>query len=430
MVIHMSIVIEKVHGREVFDSRGNPTVEAELKLSNGAIVRAMVPSGASTGKHEALELRDGESRLMGKGVTKAVRNIDEIIAPKIVGNSPLEQEKLDMLMIELDGTENKSKLGANAILAVSMAIAKAGALVKNIPLYQHLGELFSVPKVLLPVPSFNVINGGAHAGNNLDIQEFMVFPYKAKSFRRAMEIGVEVYHELKNLLKKKYGKNAINVGDEGGFAPPLSATHEPLDLLVTVVENLGYQDVLGFALDSAASEFYKEGVYHLEGRNMSGGELIDFYKQLVESYPIVSLEDPFDEEDFENFAQLTKEIGNKIQIVGDDLLVTNVKRIQKGIDLKAVNALLLKVNQIGTITESFEAAKLVRDAKWGIMVSHRSGETEDPFIAHLAVGIASGQIKTGAPCRSERLAKYNELLRIEEGMTSPIFANDSFRYPI
>ncbi len=429
-----NIVIQKIKAREIFDSRGNPTIEVDLFLSDGNMTRAMVPSGASTGVHEALELRDGGKRLLGKGVLKAVQNVNEVIQPKVQGLSPVEQKNIDEILLDLDGTENKSKLGANAVLAVSMATCKAGALVKQVPLYEHVRELSGRTDLILPVPSFNVINGGAHAGNDLAIQEFMLFPMGARSFRNAMEIGVECYQTLKIILKQKYGRNAINVGDEGGFAPPLATTREALDLLLKTVEECGYEDEIKFTMDAAASEFFKDGKYHVDGNTLTSEQLLDYYEDLITTYPLVSLEDPFQEEDFVTPASLTQKHGERLQVVGDDLLVTNIKRIRMALEKRSVNALLLKVNQIGTVSESIEAATLAFDNHWGVMVSHRSGETTDPFIAHLVVGLATGQIKSGAPCRSERLAKYNELLRIEEQMRdegkSVRYAGTSFRAPL
>lgn len=403
--------ILNVKSREILDSRGNPTVETEITTKKG-ISRASVPSGASTGIHEALELRDGGRRYLGKGVSKAVNNVNKIIAKKIIGKS-FDQETVDQLMIHLDGTYNKEKLGANAILSVSMAFCRAIALEKDVPLYRHIAGLFDNKKLALPVPAFNIINGGQHAGNKLDIQEYMLLPVGAKSFREALEIGSEVYHELKGLLKKDYGKGAVNVGDEGGFAPPMSCYEEPFDYIMDAVEKLGYFKKIKLGIDSAATSFYRHGKYYLEGQELSANDLIDRYMELIKAYPVVSIEDPFVEDDFDAFAKLTKQ-AKKVQIVGDDLFCTNQQRIQKGIIMDSCNALLLKINQIGTITEALDAAKLAMNNKWGVMVSHRSGETDDSFIADLAVGLGNGQIKSGAPCRGERLAKYNQLLRIEE----------------
>ncbi|XP_031103606.1 enolase [Ipomoea triloba] len=438
--------IQSVKARQIFDSRGNPTVEVDVCLSNGHLARAAVPSGASTGIYEALELRDGGSEYLGKGVSKAVNNVNSIIGPALVGKDPTDQTGIDNFMVQqLDGTQNewgwcKQKLGANAILAVSLAVCKAGAAVKNIPLYKHIANLAGNKKLVLPVPAFNVINGGSHAGNKLAMQEFMILPVGASSFKESMKMGCEVYHHLKAVIKKKYGQDATNVGDEGGFAPNIQENKEGLELLKTAIEKAGYTGKVVIGMDVAASEFYgKDKTYDLnfkeennDGKQkISGDQLKDLYKSFVSEYPIVSIEDPFDQDDWETYAKLTTEIGEKVQIVGDDLLVTNPKRVAKAIEGKTCNALLLKVNQIGSVTESIEAVKMSKKAGWGVMTSHRSGETEDTFIADLAVGLATGQIKTGAPCRSERLAKYNQLLRIEEELGSDaIYAGASFRAPV
>ncbi len=403
--------ILKIKSREILDSRGNPTVETEIYTKNG-VSRASVPSGASTGVHEAVELRDGGKRYLGLGVSKAVKNVNTTIAKKIVGKT-FDQEKIDKLMIKLDGTYNKEKLGANAILSVSMAFCKAHALEQGIPLYKHIADLAGNKKLLLPTPAFNIINGGKHAGNQLDIQEYMLLPVGAKTFKEALQIGSEVYHELKKLLAKDYGRGATNVGDEGGFAPPMSCYEDPFDYIMDAVEKLGYYKKIKLGIDAAATSFYRGNKYYLEGQEMSTSDLVETYIETANAYPIVSIEDPFVEDDFEAFAKLTKKTKN-IQIVGDDLLCTNQQRIQKAIIMDSCNALLLKVNQIGTITEALEAAKLAMNNEWNVMVSHRSGETTDSFIADLAVGLGNGQIKSGAPCRGERLAKYNQLLRIEE----------------
>ena len=408
----MKFQIRDIRAREVLDSRGNPTIEAEVKTEKG-ISRAMVPSGASTGIHEALELRDKDNRYLGKGVRKAVGNVNKIIAKKLIGLDCRDQRDIDRLMIELDGTENKSNLGANAILAVSMAVTRASALEQDIPLYGRIAELADNKRIALPVPSMNVINGGRHAGNKLDIQEYMILPLGAKNFTEGVRFCAEVYHNLKSIIKEKYGKNAINVGDEGGFAPPLDRAEEPLNLILEAVEESGYQDEIKLGIDAAASEFYKDNSYFFEGKNLSGEELGDFYSDLLRSYPIVSCEDLFAQDDWDSWIEFTKKY-NKIQIVGDDLLVTNVKRIKRAVELNACNALLLKINQIGTISESIDAAKFSIKNGWNVMVSHRSGETEDSFIADLTVGLGNGQIKSGAPCRSERNSKYNQLIRIEE----------------
>jgi len=431
-VITLKGKITKIIAREILDSRGNPTVEVDLYLDSvKKPFRSMVPSGASTGIHEALELRDGDkTRFHGKGVLKAINNVTTVIAPAVMGMDPTKQEEIDKIMLELDGTPNKSKLGANAILAVSMATCKAGAAIKEVPLFQHVADLAGVDKVVLPVPSLNVINGGTHAGNNLDVQEYMMLPVGASSFREAMRMGAEVYQLLKKIIKEKYGRDAINVGDEGGFAPPLSKMTEPLDLILKAIDESGYTGKIKVGLDSAASEFFKDGKYSVEGKLVEGGDLVEIYKEIAGNYPVVSYEDPFNEDDFENHAILTAALGKDIQIVGDDLLVTNRKRIEKAIEMKAVNALLLKVNQIGSVTEAMDSCKLSQDSGWSVMVSHRSGETEDSFIADLVVGLKTGQIKTGAPCRSERLAKYNQLMRIEEELAgNAIFAGKNFRFP-
>ena len=416
--------IKDIVAREVIDSRGNPTVEVEVITKGKGYGRAIVPSGASTGSHEALELRDKEKRFGGKGVLLAVENINSIIKPEIVGYDSRMQREIDFIMIELDGTPNKSKLGANAILAVSLAVAKAAADTAKVPLYKYLGGCNSY---ILPVPMMNVINGGKHAGNELDIQEFMIMPVGAMTFAEAVRIGVEVYHNLKNVIVEKYGKTAINVGDEGGFAPPLKKAEEALDLLMESIKRAGYEDDVVLALDCAASEFYEDGYYKIEGKKLSREELLEYYKNLVNSYPIVSIEDPFHEEDFEGFRMITKELN--IQIVGDDLFVTNVERLKKGIELGAANALLLKVNQIGTLSEAIDAANLAFRSKYSVIVSHRSGETEDTTIADLSVALNTGQIKTGAPARGERTAKYNQLIRIEEELGFSKYTGKNFRNP-
>lgn len=425
----VTMKIQTIKAREILDSRGNPTVEVDVTTKKG-LFRAMVPSGASTGVHEALELRDGdESRYLGKGVLKAVENVNSIIAPEIEGMNCEKQESIDKKMLRLDATENKSKLGANAILAVSMAVCKAGAASKKVPLYQHIADLAGVKEMVMPVPSFNVINGGSHAGNKLAMQEFMILPVGAPSFREAMRMGAEVYHNLKKVIKAKYGQDAVNVGDEGGFAPNIQDNKEGLELLKEAIEKAGYTGKVKIGMDVAASEFYKDKQYDLNFKGDSpdlktGDEMIELYKRFIDEYGLVSIEDPFDQDDWENYSKLTAAVDT--QIVGDDLLVTNPKRIKKAIDVKAVNALLLKVNQIGSVTESIEACKMAQEAGWGVMVSHRSGETEDSFIADLVVGLKTGQIKTGAPCRSERLAKYNQLMRIEEELNCG-YAGEGFR---
>ncbi len=407
----MSAIVE-VRGREVLDSRGNPTVEAEVLLESGATGRAIVPSGASTGEREALELRDGDpKRFHGKGVLKAVDNINGEIAKKLVGMESTNQREIDLTLIELDGTENKSRLGANAILAVSMAVARASAQELDIPLFEYLGGKFGVR---LPVPLMNVINGGAHADNPLDIQEFMIVPVCGDSFKEALRAGVEVFHTLKKVLKEK--GFSTNVGDEGGFAPNLGSTEEALDTLITAIEKTGYkagEDIL-LALDCASSEFFENGKYRLEGKEMSSDEMITFYEKLIERYPIISIEDPLSENDWEGWKNLTKAIGDKVQLVGDDLFTTNPKILAKGIEEGVANSILVKLNQIGTLSETLDAIMLAKENSYAPIISHRSGESEDTFIAHLAVATNAGQIKTGSASRSDRIAKYNELLRIEE----------------
>lgn len=427
--------IQKIKAREIFDSRGNPTIEVDLTVDDH-LVRSAVPSGASTGVHEALELRDtdNKSRLLGRGVLHAVKNVNEKIAPKLIGISPADLRAIDKMMFDLDGSgPSKKNLGANAILAVSMAVTRAGAIEKHVPLYQHIGELANKKGYVFPVPSFNVINGGEHGGNKLDIQEFMILPVGAKTFKEALVTGAEVYQNLKNIIKDKYGRPAINVGDEGGFAPNLSKTEEAIDLIMSAIKKAGHEGKVKIGFDAAASEFYLDdkNAYSYEGKTISADELLDKYMEIIKTYPVITFEDPFDEEDFDSFSKMVAKIGQKVQIVGDDLLVTNVERIQKAINKKSCNALLLKVNQIGSVSESIDACKLSKDNKWGVMVSHRSGETEDSFIADLVVGLKTGQIKTGAPCRSERLAKYNQLLRIEEELDekgiSHTYAGTDFR---
>ncbi len=392
-----------IKAREILDSRGNPTVEVELRTDEG-VYFGIAPSGASTGSYEAYELRDGGKRYHGKGVLKAMENIEKIIRPALL-NKEVNYKEMDKIMINLDGTPNKSKLGANAIVAVSMALLKAQS--KN-KVYEFLGGN------LLPMPQLNIINGGLHAGNNLSIQEFHIIPVGAKTFKQAIQFSSEVYHQLKKNLKEKYGRNAINVGDEGGFAPNLNETRDALNEIVKSIEDMGYKKEVKLSIDSAATDFYKDGKYDIDGKRLDQGEMVDYYKELVKEYEIISIEDPFEENDFEGFAILNKEIGNKIQIVGDDLLVTNPNRLKKAIEMNSVNALLLKINQIGTISESLEVANMCKENNLNIVVSHRSGETEDYLIADFAIGINAGQIKTGAPARGERTVKYNRLLRIEE----------------
>ena len=407
--------IEKVWAREVLDSRGNPTVEAEITV-RGHRITAIAPSGASTGSWEAHELRDGGDRYGGKGVLKAVENVRGEIAKRIAGMDPTDQRAIDEAMIELDGTENKKRLGGNATVAVSLAVARAGAMCNNIPVYEHVGG----DHVTLPVPMLNIINGGKHAGGNLKIQECMIIPAGAKTFSDCLRMSTEVYMHLKSILKSKYGVGAINIGDEGGFAPPLDTVDEALSTIVEAISDAGYvpgKDVY-LAMDAASSEFFDNGVYTVDGMNLSAGELADHYVELTKTHPLISIEDPFFEDDFETTAELTKKIGSHVQIVGDDLFVTNTKRLSRGIEQGAANALLLKVNQIGTVTESGDAAKMSFDNGYNVVVSHRSGESEDTTIADLSVGWGSGEIKTGAPARGERTAKYNRLLRIEEDLGS------------
>lgn len=429
--------MKSVKARQIIDSRGNPTVEVDLITGAGDLFRSAVPSGASTGIYEALELRDGDKSVYGgKGVLQAVKHINEILGPKLVGSDARDQANVDALMLELDGTQNKSKLGANAILGVSLSVCRAGAGAKKIPLYKHIQEISGTKELVMPVPAFNVINGGSHAGNNLAMQEFMILPVGASSFAEALRMGSEVYHILKGIIKSKYGQDACNVGDEGGFAPNVQDNREGLILLMDAIEKAGYTGRIKIGMDVAASEFYtKDGKYDLNFKKQpndgshvhTAQSLCELYKEFVRDFPIVSIEDPFDQDDWSSWAALQSSVD--IQLVGDDLLVTNPKKIAEAIEKNACNALLLKVNQIGTVTESIQAALDSKAAGWGVMVSHRSGETEDNFIADLSVGLASGQIKTGAPCRSERLAKYNQLLRIEEELGNVRYAGEAFRSP-
>lgn len=427
--------ISSVKAREILDSRGNPTVEVELTTENG-LFRASVPSGASTGAYEAFELRDGGDRYMGKGVLQAVKNVDEILGPAVIGMDPTEQQAIDDVMIKIDGTPNKSNLGANAILGISLAASKAGAAAKGIPLYAHYADLAGnkEPKFTMPIPCFNVINGGSHAGNKLAFQEYFVIPTGATSFSEAMQIGCEVYHTLGKIIKAKFGGDATLIGDEGGFAPPCD-NREGCELIMEALKKSGYEDKCTIGLDVAASEFKVKGedAYDLDfkydGNVISGEALGDLYQSLAKDFPIVSVEDPFDEDDWVNWSKFTSKNGEAFQVVGDDLTVTNIEKIERAIEEKSCTCLLLKVNQIGTISESIAAVTKAKQAGWGVMTSHRSGETEDTYIADLAVGLCTGQIKTGAPCRSERLAKYNQLLRIEEelGAENTIYAGAGFR---
>jgi len=411
----LGIIID-VFAREVLDSRGNPTVEVEVWTENGVFGRALVPSGASTGAFEAVELRDGDkSRYLGKGVLKAVENVNEVIAPEVVGMDVFDQVGIDQLLIDLDGTPNKGKLGANAILGVSIAVARAAANELGMPLYKYIG---GVNGKLLPVPMMNILNGGEHADNNVDIQEFMIMPVGAPNFREALRMGAEIFHSLRAELKSK-GLNTA-VGDEGGFAPNLSSNEEALATIVTAIEKAGYKagEEVVLALDVAATELYDKDrkVYRLEGegRELTAEEMIDYYADLVEKYPIISIEDGLDEEDWEGWKLLTEKLGDRVQLVGDDLFVTNTERLRKGIEKGVANSILIKLNQIGTITETLDAIELAKVHGYTAVISHRSGETEDTTIADLAVALNAGQIKTGAPSRTDRVAKYNQLLRIEE----------------
>jgi enolase len=408
----MGGTIKGVHARQVLDSRGNPTVEVDVILEEGYIARAIVPSGASTGKYEALELRDGKKPYLGKSVMNAVYNVNKTISKNLIGKRPENQAEIDNIMLKLDGTPNKSKLGANAILGVSMAVCRAGAFSAGIPLYKHIGNIAGNKRFSVPVPYANVINGGKHAGSKLEMQEFMIVPIGAKNFADATRYTVEVYQTLKKILIQGYGKSSANVGDEGGFAPALEAPEEALGLLEEAIKEAGYEKEVKIAMDPAASEFFHEGTYL--ANNLTKEQMVDYYLDLIKKYPIISLEDPFDQDDFESYARLTKSVKKSFQVVGDDLLVSNVERIKIGLKKKLCNALLLKVNQIGSVTEAINAANLALKNNWHVMVSHRSGETEDPFIADLVVGLNTKQIKIGAPCRSDRTSKYNQLLRIEE----------------
>jgi enolase len=409
----------------VIDSRGNPTVEADMVTTDG-LFRAIVPSGASTGIYEAVELRDGGSKFMGKGVMKAVNAVNDVIAPALIGKDPTDQRAIDDMMIDMDGTPNKANLGANAILAVSTAAVHAGAGAKGMPLFRHIAEIAGNPvSNVLPVPCFNVINGGEHAGNALAFQEFFVIPSGADTFSEAMMIGTEVFHNLKSVIKAKFGGDATLIGDEGGFAPPCTV-ESGLEMLMEATEKAGYLDKVEIGLDVASSEFKVAGKneYDLDFKTsgsakdksmlLSGDELMAFYRDISEKYPIVTIEDAFDQDDWANWSTFTSQVGEKVQVVGDDLTVTNIEKVKRAVDEKAANCLLLKINQIGSISESIDAVKLSKQNGWGVMTSHRSGETEDTTIADIAVGLCTGQIKTGAPCRGERTAKYNQLLRIEE----------------
>ncbi|WP_280769474.1 phosphopyruvate hydratase [Salipaludibacillus daqingensis] len=406
-------LITDVYARQVLDSRGNPTVEVEVHVESGAFGRAIVPSGASTGEYEAVELRDGGDAWMGKGVSKAVENVNEVIAPELVGYDALDQLGIDQLMIELDGTPNKAKLGANAILGVSMATARAAAEALGLPLYVYLGG-FSAKT--LPTPMMNILNGGEHADNNVDIQEFMVMPVGAESFTQALQMGAEIFHNLKKVLSSK-GYNTA-VGDEGGFAPNLASNEEALSTIIEAIEKAGYKpgEQVQLAMDVAASEIYEDGKYNLKGEGVvkTSEEMVDFYEELCNKYPIISIEDGLDENDWEGFKLLTERLGDKVQLVGDDLFVTNTEKLSRGIKEGIGNSILIKVNQIGTLSETFDAIEMAKRAGYTNVISHRSGETEDSTIADIAVATNAGQIKTGAPSRTDRVAKYNQLLRIED----------------
>lgn len=407
--------IKSVHARQIMDSRGNPTIECDVKLSGGAFGRAAVPSGASTGSFEALELRDGGNAYMGKGVMTAVKNVNEIIAPAIIGMPANDQTTLDEKMLALDGTANKEKLGANAILAVSLAAARAAAEQSGLPLYKYIANVYGNENpCVLPRPMMNIINGGAHADNGLDAQEFMIIPNGAKNEADAIRMGSEIFHHLKKILKS--GGNSTNVGDEGGFAPNFHSCAQALDTIIAAIRDAGYipGDQVSIGLDVASSEFYADGVYNFEGKKLSSDQMIEFYEKLIAQYPIISIEDALAEEDWDGWRKLTDAIGKKCQLVGDDLFVTNPMRLHRGIDAGVANAILIKVNQIGTLTETLRAIKMAQDAKYGVIISHRSGETEDTTIADLAVATNAGQIKTGSMSRTDRMAKYNQLLRIEE----------------
>jgi len=440
-VVHTQMAtIDSVKARQIFDSRGNPTVEVDI-MSGGQLHRASVPSGASTGAYEAVELRDQGDRYMGKGVLGAVANVNDKIAPKILGMDPTDQTAIDNLMNEMDDTSNKANLGANAILGVSLAVSKAGAAAKGVPLYRHYADLAGNTELIMPVPCFNVINGGSHAGNKLAFQEYFVVPTGAQSFSEGMIMGTEVYHNLAKIIKKKFGGDATLIGDEGGFAPPCDC-RSGLELVVEAIKAAGYEGKCTVGLDVAASEFKvkesgsgADAVYDLglwdpeESQKLSGPALMDFYNGLIKDFPLVTIEDAFDEDDWDSWQTFTASIGTDVQVVGDDLTVTNPVKIKRAIEEKSCNALLLKLNQIGSVTEAIQAVKDSKAAGWGVMTSHRSGETEDTYIADLAVGLCTGQIKTGAPCRSERTAKYNQLLRIEEELGDVAYAGKAFRTP-
>ncbi|MFH1408284.1 MAG: phosphopyruvate hydratase [Nanoarchaeota archaeon] len=423
----MRTIIEAIKAREVLDSRGNPTVEVELHTPD-LVTRAIVPSGASTGSKEALELRDNDGRFNGKGVLKAVHNANGEIAEKIKGMDCKEQEMIDKAMIDPDGTENKSRLGANAMLAVSMAVCKAGAYGQQKSPFQHIAALANTKRVSIPLTFMNVMNGGRHAGREHDIQEHLFVPVNFDNYPDALRAGVESYHMLKKLFKMRFGARGTLLGDEGGFVPELTF-QERLDFMLDAIDEAGYGGKIKLAIDAASSEFFKDGVYQIEDQKFTSGELVDYYKDLISAYPVVSIEDGMEENDWQGWIQLTSALGNKVQVMGDDLLVTNPKIIQEAIEKNAVNALLVKVNQIGTVTETISATKMAQEQGWGIQVSNRSGETEDSFIADLAVGLNAGQSKFCAPARAERTAKYNELLRINEKLGGAArFAGKDFNF--
>lgn len=426
--------IKKIKAREILDSKGNPTVEVDLVTAQG-LFQASVPSGVSKGKYEAVELRDGEERYHGKGVLKAVRNINEILAPELVGRDPSKQKEIDDLMIGLDATGDKSKLGANTVLAVSIAACRAGAAGENLPLWKHITHLSQRVSnlLILPVPCLLIIEGGLHAGNDLDVQEFMIAPSissgqapstnsgqvpPADSFKEMLRMGTEIYHTLGSILEKEHGKGAINIGLEGGFAPPLKSTKEALDLIIKAIKEAGYFEKIKIILDVAATHFYKDNVYRFEGKAFTGENFFAFYSDMIEGYPILGLEDPFFEDDWESFKTITEKFGEKIFIIGDDLLVTNIEKVKKGIEEKVCNALILKPNQIGTVSETIKVANYAKKHNWETFVKHRSGETTDTFISDLAVGLGAKYIMAGAPTRGERVAKYNRLLRIGEELKS------------
>ena len=413
------MAIARIHAREVYDSRGNPTVEADITLDNGLMARAMVPSGASTGEHEAVELRDGDTRLNGKGVRQAVRNVNETIAAALKGMEVTDQSAIDHKLLELDGTDNKASLGANAILAVSLAAARAGALSTKQPLYQYLASLYhATDRYAMPVPMMNIINGGAHADNSVDVQEFMILPVGAGSFAESLQYGAEVFHSLKSVLSKKGLSTAV--GDEGGFAPDLKSNAEAIDTILEAIQQAGFsagQEIM-LGLDVASSEFYDNGHYHLasEGKQFDSSQFADLLKSWVDQYPIITIEDGMDENDWDGWTQLTQSLGDRVQLVGDDLFVTNPSILKKGIEQHVANSILIKVNQIGSLTETLQAIQMAHDADYTTVISHRSGETEDTTIADLAVATQAQQIKTGSMSRSDRVAKYNQLLRIEEAL--------------